>query len=243
MSNPRKSARDKPVAVKAQSERAPDAKLSKSKKPNGAGRKVPKPKTLAAEIGATVMREQTASGEPKQAELPRPVRVTAAKPIPPVAKPAPVKSPPRKPAQAAPAPAAEPPAKPATPAKPAQVVSTPAASKPVAGKAPKAPQHRVESAVETLERSFKAAGEGTVAVNCKLLDFARANVNSSLDHVRDLAAAKSPVRILRLQIEYWHDCLETFANQAQELRAMSAELVANANEPLRRHLRNGQDAA
>ncbi|HSD92425.1 MAG TPA: phasin family protein, partial [Methyloceanibacter sp.] len=229
MSNPRKSARDKPVAIKAQSERAPDAKLSKSKKPNGAGRKVPKPKTLAAEIGATVMREQTASGEPKQAEPPRPVRVTAAKPIPPVAKPAPVKSPPRKPAQAAPAPAAakpaaEPPAKPMTPAKPAQVVSKPAMSKPVVSKAPEAPQHPVENAVETLERSFKAAGEGTVAVNCKLLDFARANVNSSLDHVRDLAAAKSPVRILRLQIEYWHDCLETFANQAQELRAMSAEL-------------------
>jgi hypothetical protein len=241
MSNPRKSARDKPVAVKAQSERASDAKLSKSKKPNGAGRKVPKPKTLAAEIGATVMREQTVSGEPKQAEPQRPVRTTAAKPTPPVAKPAPVKPPPRKPVAAKPA--TEPPAKQVTPAKPAEVVSKPAMSKPVTAKTPKAPQHLVEGPVETLERSFKAAGEGTVAVNCKLLDFARANVNSSLDHVRDLAAAKSPVRILRLQIEYWHDCLETFANQAQELRTLSAEVVANASEPLRRHMRNGRGTA
>jgi hypothetical protein len=96
----------------------------------------------------------------------------------------------------------------------------------------------VLEAVETLERSFKAAGQGTVAVNRKLIDFAQANLNSSLDHVKDLAAARSPVRIMRLQMEYWHDCLETFASQAQELRALSAELVAKANEPIRQHVRS-----
>jgi hypothetical protein len=56
--------------------------------------------------------------------------------------------------------------------------------------------------------------------------------------VRDLAAATSPVRVMRLQMEFWHDCLETFANQAQELRALSAELVARANEPIREHMRS-----
>lgn len=80
-----------------------------------------------------------------------------------------------------------------------------------------------------------AAGRGTVAVNCKLLDFAQMNVNSSLDYAKDLAAARSPVRIMRLQMEYWQDCFEAFASQAQELRALSAELVADANEPLRQH--------
>jgi hypothetical protein len=54
--------------------------------------------------------------------------------------------------------------------------------------------------------------------------------------VKDLAAARSPVRIMRLQMEYWHDCLETFASQAQELRALSAELVARASEPIREHV-------
>jgi hypothetical protein len=236
MSNPRKSARDKPEAVKTQGQPALDAKLSKSKKPNGAGKKAPKPKTVAAEIGATVMREGAASGEPNQTP-PSPSRAAATKPAPPVAKVAPAKPPLRKPAQIVTAPAAKPmPEPPAKSAKPA-----PAMSKPVA--ASNAPQPLVENAVDTLERSFKAAGEGTVAVNCKLLDFARANVNSGLDHVRDLAAAKSPVRILRLQIEFWHDCLETFANQAQELRAMSAALVAEANEPLRQHLRKPRRAA
>jgi hypothetical protein len=63
------------------------------------------------------------------------------------------------------------------------------------------------------------------------------NVNSSLDYVKDLAAARSPVRVMRLQMEFWQDCLETFASQAQELRRLSAELVANANEPLRQQMR------
>jgi hypothetical protein len=87
-----------------------------------------------------------------------------------------------------------------------------------------------------MERSLKAAGQGTLAVNRKLIDFAQANVNSGLDHVKDLAAARNPVRIMRLQMDYWHDCLATFASQAQELRALSAELVAETNEPIRRHV-------
>jgi hypothetical protein len=64
-----------------------------------------------------------------------------------------------------------------------------------------------------------------------------------LDYVKDLAAARSPVRVMRLQMEYWHDCFETFVSQAQELRALSAEVVANANEPLREHIRGPRRAA
>jgi len=104
--------------------------------------------------------------------------------------------------------------------------------------APKPRPYALDNAVDTMERSLLAAGQGTVAVNRKLIDFAQANVNSGLDHVKDLAAARNPVRIMRLQMEYWHDCLATFASQAQELRALSAELVANANEPIRRHVRS-----
>ena len=37
--------------------------------------------------------------------------------------------------------------------------------------APEPPRHLLETAVDTFERSFKAAGQGTVEVNRKLLDF------------------------------------------------------------------------
>jgi hypothetical protein len=191
-------------------------KSPNGKKRNGHGAKELKQKTVAAETGGVGLREG------KIAPMPSPV------PPPPSAPAA------TKPAQAAPKPAPQ-------AAKPAQAAPKPApAAVRLARaevKAPKPPQPVLE-AVETLERSFKAAGQGTVAVNRKLIDFAQANLNSSLDHVKDLAAARSPVRIMRLQMEYWHDCLETFASQAQELRALSAELVAKANEPIRQHVRS-----
>jgi hypothetical protein len=193
-----------------------DDKSPNGKKRNGHGAKELKQKTVAAETGGVGLREG------KIAPMPSPV------PPPPSAPAA------TKPAQAAPRPAPQ-------AAKPAQAVPKPAPAtvRPARAevKAPKPPQPVLE-AVETLERSFKAAGQGTVAVNRKLIDFAQANLNSSLDHVKDLAAARSPVRIMRLQMEYWHDCLETFASQAQELRALSAELVAKANEPIRQHVRS-----
>jgi hypothetical protein len=162
-----------------------------------------------------------------------------------------------KPAEPKPAPVSAKPATPPKPASPRPVASkpVPAASKPAAADekrppaAPKpalrpdVPRHLLGGAVDTFQRSFAAAGHGTQAVNCKLLDFARTNVNSSLDHVKNLAAARSPVRVMRLQMEFWHDCLETFVSQAQELRALSAEVVANANEPLREHIRGTHRAA
>jgi hypothetical protein len=235
MSNQRKSPRDPSESAIAQNGKSPNGK--KQKAPS---KKESKQKTVAAEMRASTMHEETANPErghamvkpPRSAAKPAP----AVKSVPATARPAPVTPEPApaaksvaKPAPAAtkPAPAA---AKPAPGAKPSTPVSRPAA-KP----APATAQHLLGGTVDTFERSLKTAGLGTVAVNCMLLDFARVNVNSALDHVKDLTAARSPVRIMRLQMEYWHDCLETFVSQAQELRALSAELAANANESVRRH--------
>jgi hypothetical protein len=43
---------------------------------------------------------------------------------------------------------------------------------------------------------------------------------------------------MRLQMEFWHGWLETFASQTQELRALSVELVERANAPIREHMRS-----
>jgi hypothetical protein len=257
MSNHRKSPRGT-ERVPATNGKAPNAKKQKP-----AGKKHLKQKIVAAEMGETVRRQEAASPEsapaaakakPAQKAEPTPA---AKKPVRPAAesepaeskpkaattppqaaeKPAPAESKPA-PAAAKPAPAAAKPASPGTkpaPAKPAQVAAKPAQLGANGRAAPA--QNLLGITVDTLEQSFKAAGQGTVAVNCKLLDFARVNVNSGLDHAKDLAAARSPVRIMRLQMEYWHDCLETFASQAQEFRALSAEFVARASAPLRQHLR------
>ena len=80
-------------------------------------------------------------------------------------------------------------------------------------------------------------GQCTIAVNRKLLDFAHANVSSGFDFAMSLASATSPVRIMQLQMDFWDERLKALVSQAEELRALSAELVASSNEPIRRHMR------
>jgi chemotaxis protein histidine kinase CheA len=235
MSKSKKSPRDKSPSAIARNGTSPDGKKQTSKKEL-------KQKSVAAEIGGTVKCEEAAAPtqKPSAPEAVRPAQAPA-KPAPPAAKPARATKPETaKPAQtvvkAPPAPA-----KPAAKREPAAATPAPKpapAAKPAAtAPAPQPSQYGLENVVETFERTFKEARRGTIAVNRKLIAFAQANLNSSLDHAKDLAAARSPVRIMRLQMEYWHDCLETFASQAQELSALSTELVAKTSEPIRQQLR------
>ena len=55
-----------------------------------------------------------------------------------------------------------------------------------------------------------------------------------------LASASSPVQIMQLQMSYWDERMKVLASQAEELRALSADLVAKANEPIREHIRRAQ---
>jgi hypothetical protein len=102
---------------------------------------------------------------------------------------------------------------------------------------PQLSRDTVSSAMETIEESWKAAGLGTVAVNRKILDFARQNVSSGLHLARSLAGAKNPVEMARLHVTFWDEQMKALASQAEELRAMSAEIVNKASEPLREHMR------
>lgn len=99
------------------------------------------------------------------------------------------------------------------------------------------PPHELESAVASIERSFQAASQGTVEVNRMLFDIGRQTVASGLDLVRSLAAATSPVEVARLQLAFFDERMKALLHQAEELRALSADLVAKANEPLREHMR------
>jgi hypothetical protein len=145
----------------------------------------------------------------------------------------------------APKPVAAPVARPERPA-PAKEPVKPKAQEPPPAAAkdatPEAPGRLLETAVDTFERTFKAAGQGTIEVNRKLLDFTRANVSSGFDFAMSLASASSPVEIMQLQMNYWDERMKVLASQAEELRALSADLVAKANEPIREHIRRAQPA-
>jgi hypothetical protein len=223
--------------------KSPGDKASNGKKSKKERNAREKQKTVAVGMAAPVMRDEAVKRTPPpsraQASAPR----TETK-----AKPAFAAKPPTKPqakpvARADPKPAAQP--KPPAHPKPTAQPKPAAQPKPVVQPKPRdeiapAPREAVVSAAETMERSLKAAGAGTLAVNRKLIDFAQENVTCSLGLVKDLAAARNPMRVMRLQMDYWHDCLANFASQAEALRALSAEFVANANEPIREHLRKSR---
>ena len=203
-------------------------------------------KTLASEVRQTYVREEAAPPAPApKAQAPQaaaPQGLTPQAPAPKVQAPqATVRK--ERVAQA-PAPQA------LTPQAPAPKVQAPQEQAPVRGSAaspepvplPKPQRQLLESVAETMERSLKAAGLGTVAVNRKLIDMARANVASGLDLVKDLATAKNPIEMVRVQMAFCDGRMQALASQAQELSTLSAELVESANEPIREHVRRSLNA-
>jgi hypothetical protein len=192
------------------------------KKQKANGKKEARDKIVAAELDEAVKRE----------EAPRPAPAPVARPE----RPAPAKESVKPKAPVPPPPAAKvkPPESPPPVVKRKAPEPSPLAA---ADKAPESPSRLLETAVDTFERTFKAAGQGTIEVNRKLLDFTRANVSSGFDFAMSLASASSPVQIMQLQMSFWDERMKVLASQAEELRALSADLVAKTSEPIRAHMR------
>jgi hypothetical protein len=100
-----------------------------------------------------------------------------------------------------------------------------------------APKMNGEDAADSLQQSLEAAQKTASAVNAKLMDMAQEAMNASLEHARDLAGATNPMQALKLQMSYWQETIESFAAHAEQLRTLTAELVAASSEPIRAHLR------
>jgi hypothetical protein len=201
------------------------------KKQKSNGKREVKKKTVAAEMGAALMREEA----PKPASTPvsRPVRPVVVKEVvkekalepPPVSRPA--------------SPVVENEVAKEKPLEPLPVLrpARPVVVKEVAKeKALEPPSPLLGNPLDTFERSFKAAGQAAVAVNQKLIDFARANVQSGFDFAMRLATASSPMQMMQLQVSYWDERMKVLASQAEELRVLSADLMAKTSEPIRQHM-------
>ena len=200
------------------------------KKQKSNGKREVKKKTVAAEIGAALMREEA----PKPAStVSRPARHVVVKEVakekafepPPVSRPArPVVV-----KEVAKEKAFEPPPV-SRPARP--VVENEAAK----AKSQEPQALLLGNPLDTFGRSFTAAAQGAIAVNQKLIDFARANMQSSFDFAMSLATASSPMQMMQLQVSYWNERMKVLASQAEELRVLSADLTAKTSEPIRQYM-------
>jgi len=69
--------------------------------------------------------------------------------------------------------------------------------------------------------SLAEAGKDALAVNRKLVEMTQANVQAGLDFAMRLAAVKTPMEFMSLQMSYWQERVGAFARQAEELRALA----------------------
>ena len=97
-------------------------------------------------------------------------------------------------------------------------------------------KEQLEEAIDALERSFDAAGQGATAFNRKLIDLAQRNLNSAFDLAKKLAGARTFGEILELQSTFIRSQFDVFANQAGEIRALTTKIAADTTEPIKHQM-------
>ena len=98
-----------------------------------------------------------------------------------------------------------------------------------------------DASLTTFERSFDAAGQGAAAFNRKIVDIARRNVDASFDLAKSLAGAKNLADMVELQAAYWRKQFGVLTAQAEEVRALSTKVTADAAEPIKSQMARGAD--
>ena len=93
-----------------------------------------------------------------------------------------------------------------------------------------------DASVATFEKSFDAAGQGAAAFNRKIIDIARRNLDASFDLAKSLAGAKNLTDMVELQTAFWRKQFSTLTAQAEEVRALSTKVTADATEALKEHM-------
>jgi phasin family protein len=99
----------------------------------------------------------------------------------------------------------------------------------------------LDASIAIFEKTFDAAGQGALAFNRKIIDLAHRNVNSGFDLAKSLAGAKNLSDIAEVQAAYWRKMFATLTSQAEEVRALSTKVTADAAEPINAHVTNAMD--
>ena len=96
-----------------------------------------------------------------------------------------------------------------------------------------------DASLTTFERTFDAAGQGAAAFNRKFVDLARRNVDASFDLATSLAGAKNLADMVELQSAFWRKQFGVLTAQAEEVRALSTKVTADAAEQIKSQMARG----
>jgi phasin len=84
----------------------------------------------------------------------------------------------------------------------------------------------LEAAVQTLEKSFDAAGQSAVELRRNIIDIAYRNLNLGFDLAKNLANASNLSELVELQAAYWRKQFDAFTTQADEAHNRLMRLYA-----------------
>ena len=99
----------------------------------------------------------------------------------------------------------------------------------------------LEAALDTLARSFDSLGQGSAALNRKIIEIAHRNVSSGFDLASSLATAKNIAEVVELRAICWRKQLSSLAAQAEEVRELSIKLAADMAAPVKAHVSRSMD--
>ena len=94
----------------------------------------------------------------------------------------------------------------------------------------------LEAALETVDRSYDALGQGAAALNRKIIEIAQRNISSGFDLAKSLATAKTLAEIVELRATYWRKQFTVLAAQAEEVRALYAKVADEMTGPIKEHV-------
>ena len=100
----------------------------------------------------------------------------------------------------------------------------------------------LEAAVDTLERTFDAAAQGAFALNRKIIEIARQNLDSGFDLAKSLVGAKNLAEIVELQAAYWGKLFGALRPQTEEVRTLASNVATDTVGPTKAQASKRTDA-
>lgn len=98
-----------------------------------------------------------------------------------------------------------------------------------------------DAAVDNLERSFVAANQGAAAFNRMIIGIAQRNLKPGFDLAKRLARAKILPEFVELYEAYWRNQFDALTTQAEEVRALSTKVTADAAASMKAQVARGVD--
>jgi phasin len=90
-----------------------------------------------------------------------------------------------------------------------------------------------EETTDLVEDTYATASNGVKDFNLKALEQARANMNASFDHARDLMGVKTLAEVVELQTAFLRKQFEAMQAQVKELSSIAQKTATDTFEPVK----------